>query len=194
MSPEHAVLATYYRNNVLHLFAMPSLIACCFLANAAMRTEDVQRLAGRIYPYVASELFLRWREQELTASSNARSVSLAALGLLEGSAESADLAAAGAELAEAAMQLSLLAQTTIQTIERYYLAIALLIQAGSGEITQTAARGALPADGAAHDDAVWVQFAGVLRPHVCSRISSICCAPAAWCAPRNPAGCCSMRC
>ena len=36
------------------------------------------------------------------------------------------------------MQLSLLAQTTIQTIERYYLAIALLVRAGSGEITQKA--------------------------------------------------------
>ena len=34
------------------------------------------------------------------------------------------------------MQLSLLAQATIQTIERYYLAIALLVRAGSGEITQ----------------------------------------------------------
>ena len=34
------------------------------------------------------------------------------------------------------MQLSLLAQTTIQTIERYYLAIALLVQAGSGTMTQ----------------------------------------------------------
>jgi glycerol-3-phosphate O-acyltransferase len=37
---------------------------------------------------------------------------------------------------EAAMQLSLLAQSTIQTIERYYLAIALLVQAGSGAMTQ----------------------------------------------------------
>ena len=36
------------------------------------------------------------------------------------------------------MQLSLLAQATIQTIERYYLAIALLLKAGSGEITQSA--------------------------------------------------------
>ena len=36
------------------------------------------------------------------------------------------------------MQLSLLAQATIQTIERYYLAVALLLQAGSGEITQSA--------------------------------------------------------
>jgi glycerol-3-phosphate O-acyltransferase len=37
-----------------------------------------------------------------------------------------------------AVQLSLLAQATIQTIERYYLAVALLLQAGSGQITQYA--------------------------------------------------------
>src|SRR6185437_1890580 len=65
MSPEHAVLATYYRNNVLHLFALPSLIACCFLANSTMRTGDVLRLTTRIYPYVAAELFLTYREEDL---------------------------------------------------------------------------------------------------------------------------------
>ena len=37
-----------------------------------------------------------------------------------------------------AIELSLLAQATIQTIERYYLAVALLLKAGSGEITQSA--------------------------------------------------------
>jgi glycerol-3-phosphate O-acyltransferase len=36
------------------------------------------------------------------------------------------------------MQLSLLAQLTLQFIERYYLAIALLIEAGPGQITQRA--------------------------------------------------------
>jgi glycerol-3-phosphate O-acyltransferase len=35
------------------------------------------------------------------------------------------------------MQLSLLQQSTIQTIERYYLAISLLLQAGSGQISQS---------------------------------------------------------
>src|SRR4029077_14941123 len=39
---------------------------------------------------------------------------------------------------EKAMQLSLLAQATIQTIERYYLAIAQLVRAGSGQMTQVA--------------------------------------------------------
>ena len=38
----------------------------------------------------------------------------------------------------AALQLSMLAQSTIQTIERYYLAISLLLRAGSGVITQKA--------------------------------------------------------
>jgi len=37
-----------------------------------------------------------------------------------------------------AIELALLAEATIQTIERYYLVIALLLQAGSGNITQEA--------------------------------------------------------
>jgi glycerol-3-phosphate O-acyltransferase len=99
-----------------------------------MRTEEVQRLAGRIYPYVAAELFMRWSEDELDDVVARVLAALAALGLLQ----------AGDDLlwrppppsSAAAMQLSLLAQATIQTIERYYLAIALLVRAGSGEITQ----------------------------------------------------------
>ena len=62
MSADSAVLATYYRNNILHLFAMPSLLACCFIGNARMRSEDIQRLVWRIYPFIRAELSLRWPE------------------------------------------------------------------------------------------------------------------------------------
>jgi glycerol-3-phosphate O-acyltransferase len=133
MSPEQALLATYYRNNVLHLFALPSLIACCFLSNSMMRTEDVLRLASRIYPYIAAELFLRWGEDEVPAVVTAMLAAMAELGLLE---RDADLWRRPSPVSAAAVQLSLLAQSTIQTIERYYLAIALLIRSGSGVITQ----------------------------------------------------------
>jgi glycerol-3-phosphate O-acyltransferase len=133
MSPEQALLATYYRNNVLHLFALPSLIACCFLSNSMMRTEDVLRLASRIYPYIAAELFLRWSEDEVPAVVTAMLSAMAELGLLE---RDADLWRRPSPVSAAAVQLSLLAQSTIQTIERYYLAIALLIRSGSGVITQ----------------------------------------------------------
>ena len=135
MSAEHAVLATYYRNNVLHLVALPSLIACCFLGNAAMGSEDVQRLAARIYPYVAAELFLHYREELLPGVVEHALAALASLRLLEADGAARRWRRPGSTSPEA-MQLSLLAQTTIQTIERYYLAIALLIRAGSGAITQ----------------------------------------------------------
>ncbi len=137
MTDANAVLTTYYRNNVLHLFAMPSLIACAFIANAEMRTEDIQRLAWRIYPYIAAELFLKWRETELPRVVIQTLAVLREHGVLQCNAEQTvwrrpPPASAGA------MQLSLLAQLTLQFIERYYLAIALLIEAGPGQITQRA--------------------------------------------------------
>ena len=133
-SEQNTVLMTYYRNNVLHLFALPSLIACGFLGNAVLRTEDIQRLVWRVYPYVSSELFLRWPESELSAVVLRTLQALGALGVLE----SIDDGAAWRRpqpTSSRAIQLSLLSQATVQTIERYYLAIALLLQAGSGQIS-----------------------------------------------------------
>src|ERR1700726_2844542 len=83
MSDESAVLATYYRNNILHLFAMPSLVACAFVSNATVRTDDIQRLAWRIYPYIAAELFLRWNESELAAVVLEVLICLERQGLIE---------------------------------------------------------------------------------------------------------------
>jgi glycerol-3-phosphate O-acyltransferase len=133
VSDAGAVLMTYYRNNVLHLFAMPSLLACAFISNTEVRTEDIQRLAWRIYPYIAAELFLRWDEAELPAVVDRLLASLGRLGILE------PIAGGTAwrrppPTSPHAIQLSLLSQATIQTIERYYLSIAVLLRAGSGQI------------------------------------------------------------
>jgi glycerol-3-phosphate O-acyltransferase len=137
MRDESAALATYFRNNVLHLFAMPSLIACAFASNSALRTEDIHRLAWRVYPYIASELFLRWNESELPGVVDGVLAAMAAHGLITPT-EDRSAWRRQAPSSQQAMQLSLLAQATIQTIERYYLAVALLLKAGSGEITQSA--------------------------------------------------------
>jgi glycerol-3-phosphate O-acyltransferase len=137
MSDESAVLATYFRNNILHLFAMPSLVACAFVSNATVRTDDIQRLAWRIYPYIAAELFLRWSEQELPGVVLNVLDCLEQHGLIECNADRTEWHRPP-PASEQAMQLSLLAQATIQTIERYYLAIEQLVRAGSGQITQVA--------------------------------------------------------
>jgi glycerol-3-phosphate O-acyltransferase len=136
MSDECATLATYYRNNILHLFAMPSLVACAFVGNSVMRTEDMQRLAWRIYPYIGAELFLRWREDELNGAVNEVLEALADHGLITGNDARTEWQRPPPSTLQA-MQLSLLAQATIQTIERYYLTISLLLKAGSGQISQS---------------------------------------------------------
>ena len=133
MSAENAVLATYYRNNILHLFAMPSLLACAFVSNARMRTVDIQRLVWRVYPYISAELFLRWDEAEIATVADSLLETFANLNLLEGNTDRSEWQRPAPTSLEA-IRLSLLAQATIQTLERYYLAIALLLQAGSGAI------------------------------------------------------------
>jgi len=135
MSEPAAVLATYFRNNILHLFALPSLIACVFLSNPQVSTADLQRLAGRIYPYIAQELFLRWEEAELARVIEAVLAVLAAHGLIEAQPAQEGWSRA-APASAAATQLSLLAQATVQTIERYYMVVAQLVQAGSGTLDQ----------------------------------------------------------
>jgi glycerol-3-phosphate O-acyltransferase len=137
MTAENAVLATYYRNNILHLFAMPSLLACAFVGNATMRTADIQRLVWRVYPYVSAELFLRWDETEVSAVADSLLDTFVRLNLLQGNADRSEWQRPAPTSLEA-IRLLVLAQATIQTLERYYLAIALLLQAGSGVITHEA--------------------------------------------------------
>jgi glycerol-3-phosphate O-acyltransferase len=136
ISDERAVLAAYFRNNVLHLFAMPSLVACVFVNNAEVTTEDIGRLAWRIYPYISSELFLRWKEEELPEVIDRVLISLEHHGLIR-SVDGGTRWQRPDPSSPEAMQLSLLAQATIQTIERYYLTVNLLVKAGSGQISQS---------------------------------------------------------
>ena len=137
MNAENAVLATYYRNNILHLFAMPSLLACCFVGNSSMNTADIHRLVWRVYPYISTELFLRWDESAIIAVADTLLDSFVRLNLLHWDAARNEWQRPASTSLEA-IRLSVLAQASIQTIERYYLAIALLLQAGSGVMTQEA--------------------------------------------------------
>jgi glycerol-3-phosphate O-acyltransferase len=137
MTEEHSVLTSYFRNNVLHLMLMPSLLACAFLSNAEVRRADLHRLARRVYPYVAEEYFLRWTEQELPAVVDELLEDLFNHGLLTASEDRDVWRRPDAESPEA-VQLSILAQATVPILERYYLALALLLKAGSGRLTPEA--------------------------------------------------------
>jgi len=65
LDEQNAVLMTYYRNNVLHIFALPSLLASFFQSASRMSREQILRYTHALYPYLQSELFIRWSAQEL---------------------------------------------------------------------------------------------------------------------------------
>ena len=163
MTEEHSILTSYFRNNALHLMLMPSLLACAFLSNASVPRADLHRLARRVYPYAADEYFLRWTEEEVPAVVDELLEDLLNHGLLTATEDRGVWHRPAAESPEA-VQLSVLAQATVPILERYYLALALLLKAGSGRLTAGSARAAVRAHGAAHGPAVRDQFAGVLRP------------------------------
>ncbi|MGB5543517.1 MAG: glycerol-3-phosphate 1-O-acyltransferase PlsB [Gammaproteobacteria bacterium] len=129
-----AILASYFRNNVAHVFALQSLIACCFLDQTQLERKQVLALLGRIYPYVRGELQLRWQESELQAAASAMIDALARRGLLVLSKSGKILARPAANTPEA-IQLSILARTMLQALERYYVTVALLLKHGPGVLT-----------------------------------------------------------
>jgi glycerol-3-phosphate O-acyltransferase len=133
MTQESSILTSYFRNNALHLLLMPSLLACAFLSNASVARADVHRLARRVYPYVADEYFLRWSEAELPGVIDELLEDLLNHGLLTASEDRELWHRPAAETPEA-VQLSVLAQATVPILERYYLALALLLKAGSGRL------------------------------------------------------------
>ena len=137
MTEEHSVLTSYFRNNALHLLLMPSLLACAFLSNPSVPRVDLQRLARRVYPYVADEYFLRWTEQELPAVVDELLEDLLNHGLLTAAEDRSVWHRPDAESSEA-VQLSVLARVTMPILERYYLAMSLLLKAGSGRLSQDA--------------------------------------------------------
>ena len=78
-----AILLSYFRNNVLHLFATPAWIACCFLNNRRMARSTILRLGRLVYPFIQAELFLPWSEDEFSARIQATLEFFVARGLLE---------------------------------------------------------------------------------------------------------------
>jgi glycerol-3-phosphate O-acyltransferase len=135
LAPKEALLATYFRNNIAHLLALPSIIACCFLDKPVLAVERVHGLARMVYPYLGGELFLRWRPEEIHAEVEQVIGMLVGHGLLrrdEGNGQPC-LRRPSPHTPEA-IQLWVLAQCSVQTLERFYMTAALLAKHGSGTL------------------------------------------------------------
>lgn len=127
---ELAVLQTYYRNNVVHLFAAASWVACCFQNNRRMSRSAVVRLGRLLYPFVQEELFLPWEPEEFGERIEATIDLLVERGLF--CLDESGAVQRGPGQTDEVFQLRIVAHSLQQAFERYYIAIAVLVKNGSG--------------------------------------------------------------
>ncbi len=131
---DQAVLLSYFRNNVLHLFATPAWVAVCFLNNRRLQRATVERLGRFIYPFIQGELFLPWSEDEWVTRIDAMIGQFVQEGLLECEDEGKVLRRRVGQTDEA-YQLRVIANSLLQAFERYYIALALLVKSGPGVLS-----------------------------------------------------------
>jgi glycerol-3-phosphate O-acyltransferase len=129
MDERRAVLASYYRNNIVHLFALPALVAVGFVNRPELTAARLRTLVAELYPCLRGELFLRLGGAELEAATDVVVASMVELGSLE---VRAGVLVRPAEGSPRAAQLRLCAEIVQPFIERYYLCISLLLAARSG--------------------------------------------------------------
>ncbi|WP_404417156.1 glycerol-3-phosphate 1-O-acyltransferase PlsB [Marinospirillum sp.] len=127
------ILLTYYRNNILHLFALQGLVAFLFINQKTLSSEQVHQQASSVYPILAAELFLPWSQAELEPRLQQTLRQLTELGLLEETPEGCWQKPA--EHLASHLRLRLLAQLVQPALERIYLLLALLEREGSGSLT-----------------------------------------------------------
>ena len=120
--PFNAVMMTWYRNNVAHVLALPSLIACLMVKRRrSISAERLQGMIRLIYPYLAIELSC---DSDLSQISDALAI-MTTLKLLD--FEGGQYSAPGPVQPEH-LQLTLLANLVSQTLERMFIVIYQLAQ------------------------------------------------------------------
>ncbi|WP_454828172.1 glycerol-3-phosphate 1-O-acyltransferase PlsB [Pseudoxanthomonas wuyuanensis] len=130
-----AVLMSYYRNNVLHLFTASAWIACCFQNNRRMSRAGVLRLGRGLYPFLQDELFLPWSEDEFVERMDRTIGLFIREGLLQLiNEDDGGILARNAGQTDEVFRLRAIGHSLQQAFERYYIAISVLVKNGPGKL------------------------------------------------------------
>ena len=116
---------TWYRNNVLHVAALPSLIACLVYRRVEpLPRARINELIAQVFPFLRAELMLRDTQKTDTGHWL---TTMEAQDLLVQSADGGYIAPPVNQ--PNYLRLQTLAEVILQNLERLYIVIALLAQA-----------------------------------------------------------------
>ncbi|MBJ2148901.1 glycerol-3-phosphate 1-O-acyltransferase PlsB [Vibrio sp. IB15] len=115
-----SILMTYYRNNIIHLFALPSLIAQMTIRQHGLTIDAIQKNVAAIYPFLKKELFLSYDEDLLEGVVSNIIDELVSQGMLVVSDNQVTINQSNSQA------LMLLGRTISETLQRYSIALNLL--------------------------------------------------------------------
>jgi glycerol-3-phosphate O-acyltransferase len=117
-------LLAYFRNNVLHAWALPALLATLLSQHPGIERARLLAIAARAFPFLRAELFLSWDADALDEKVDTCLEAFDALGLTGRSHGARDSAA-----------LHVLAQLMRQPLERWFIVLSVLTGQGSGALS-----------------------------------------------------------
>ncbi|OEF03269.1 glycerol-3-phosphate 1-O-acyltransferase [Vibrio crassostreae 9ZC13] len=117
-----SILMTYYRNNIIHLFALPSLIAQMTIRQRGLSIEAIQKNVAAIYPFLKKELFLSYDESQLEGVVSNIIDELVSQGMIVVSDNEVTINQSNSQA------LMLLGRTISETLQRYSIALNLLAE------------------------------------------------------------------
>jgi glycerol-3-phosphate O-acyltransferase len=82
LSRKNAVALTYYRNNILHLFALPGLICAIVFAHKGLEKSKILELLSRLYPLLQKELFIYMSPEQALEYAETLISNMKEMGLL----------------------------------------------------------------------------------------------------------------
>ncbi len=131
----HAIMLTYYRNNILHLLVMPSVIACCFNNSATINRASVTRYIKIAYPFLKTEFFLPWPSSAADQIIDNILSCLSSVGLISHDEDAGSFSRPPISTEQHA-KLTTLAKVISPVLELYYMIFALLAEHGSNTLSR----------------------------------------------------------
>ena len=116
-----SILMTYYRNNIIHLLALPSLIAQLLIQHQKLSITELKSQVRMIYPFLQQELFISIESEDLDEWVANCIAQLKAQHLVSQRLETISINRANTQ------PLVLLGRTISETLQRYAIAVNLLL-------------------------------------------------------------------
>lgn len=116
---QQSIFMTYYRNNIIHLLALPSLVAQIFVSSVQVTRQTLMDTIERIYPLLKAELYMSLEAEHLESYLDTLLNEFMHQGLIKTQANG------WSRQSSRLNELHLLGRTIAETLQRYTITLTL---------------------------------------------------------------------